>query len=171
MDGSGLPRDTSDVCLGARVLSLADRFDRLCTPADKEDPPMSPSNAIIHLFRNESRRFDPKIMQAFIKLMGIYPPSTILRLKDGSIAMVVSPGAAAHQPLIVVYDRKVLPQEAEIEVLGLPGGSPVVSVLNSVGLPVTIIEWLEKIELRLAASPVLALRKEITEQAPEPQAA
>jgi len=171
MDGSGLPRDTSDVCLGARVLSLADRFDRLCTPADKEDPPMSPSNAIIHLFRNESRRFDPKIMQAFIKLMGIYPPSTILRLKDGSIAMVVSPGAAAHQPLIVVYDRKVLPQEAEIEVLGLPGGSPVVSVLNSVGLPVTTIEWLEKIELRLAATPVLALRKEITEQDPEPQAA
>ena len=55
--------------------------------------------------------------------------------------------------------------------LGLPGGSPVVSVLNSVGLPVTIIEWLEKIELRLAANPVLALRKEITEQAPEPQAA
>jgi hypothetical protein len=71
----------------------------------------------------------------------------------------------------VVYDRKVLPQEAEIEVLGLPGGSPVVSVLNSVGVPVPTIEWLEKIELRLAATPVLALRKEITEQDPEPQAA
>jgi len=167
MDGSGWPQNTKDVCMGARVLALADRFDRLCSPASRDEPPMSPSNAILQIFHHERARYDPAVMQAFIKLMGMYPPSTILRLTDGSIAMVLAPGASVHQPLIVIYDGSVLPQEAQTRILAVPGTPAVVSTVNIVGLPTHVIEWLEKIELRMAASPVALLQRQDEEQASE----
>lgn len=167
MDGSGWPVDATEACLGARVLALADRFDRLCTPASRDDPPMSPSNAILHLFHHESRRFDPTVLQALVKLMGMYPPSTILRLSDGSTAMVVAPGTSIHQPLIAIYDRNVLPQEAELHVLGAAGCPTVVSSVSLASLPVVVVEWLERIELRMAATPVASLHREIFEDASE----
>ncbi len=167
MDGSGWPRDTSDICMGARILALADRFDRLCSPSGAEEPPLPPSSAVIQMFRSESRRYDSSVLQAFIKLIGIYPPSTILRLDDGSIAMVVAPGARAHQPLMAVYDRAVLPQEAPLQVLGAEGSPAVLSVINETGLPSAVLDWLEKIEMRMAATPVSLLRHEASELAPE----
>jgi HD-GYP domain-containing protein (c-di-GMP phosphodiesterase class II) len=163
MDGSGWPVDATEACLGARVLALADRFDRLCTPASRDDPPMSPSSAILHLFQREGRRFDPTVLQALVKLMGMYPPSTILRLSDGSTAMVVAPGTSIHQPLIATYDRNVLPQEAALRVLGADGCPTVVSSVSVVGLPAVVVEWLEKIELRMAATPVVSLHRQILE--------
>jgi HD-GYP domain-containing protein (c-di-GMP phosphodiesterase class II) len=163
MDGSGWPRETAGISMGARILALADRFDRLCSPSSSEDPPLSPSSAVIQIFRSESKRYDSNVLQAFIKLIGIYPPSTILRLDDGSIAMVVAPGVQAHQPLIAVYDRSVLPQEAPLRVLGTEGCPAVLSVIHAAGLPSAVLEWLEKMEMRMAATPVSLLRRETAE--------
>jgi hypothetical protein len=77
--------------------------------------------------------------------------------------MVVAPGTSIHQPLIATYDRNVLPQEAALRVLGADGCPTVVSSVSVVGLPGVVVEWLEKIELRMAATPVVSLHRQILE--------
>jgi hypothetical protein len=42
------------------------------------------------MLADNSRRFDPAVIMAFTKIMGIYPIGSIVRLNNGSVARVVS---------------------------------------------------------------------------------
>jgi len=40
------------------------------------------------------------LAKVFIKTLGIYPPGTGVRLRNGSLAVVIQRGAAGHQPVV-----------------------------------------------------------------------
>jgi len=42
------------------------------------------------MLADNARRFDPSVIMAFTKIMGIYPIGSIIRLNDESVARVVS---------------------------------------------------------------------------------
>ena len=85
MDGSGWPTGKKDMGLGARILALVDRYDRLCTPEAIDMVPLVPIEALSVLLRRESSKFDPALLGFLIKLLGIYPPGTLVQLSDGSL--------------------------------------------------------------------------------------
>jgi hypothetical protein len=57
--------------------------------------------AMKNLLADNSRRFDPDVLKAFIKTMGIYPIGSVVMLNNGSIARVTEvQGDAPLRPKI-----------------------------------------------------------------------
>lgn len=69
-DGSGYPKGLKgeDICLGARIIAVADTFDAI-TSHRPYRPGRSPSVAIQELQRGRGATFDPKVIDAAIPLL------------------------------------------------------------------------------------------------------
>jgi HD-GYP domain-containing protein (c-di-GMP phosphodiesterase class II) len=100
-DGSGYPGGKRGEEIGrpARLLALADVY---CARVSGRDyrPPLQPTLALRWLFLNEGAALDERLARSFIKTLGIYPPGTGVRLRNGSIAVVTRRGPASHQPVV-----------------------------------------------------------------------
>ncbi|MGN2245830.1 HD-GYP domain-containing protein [Frateuria sp. GZRR35] len=100
-DGSGYPGGKMGEEIGrpARLLALADVY---CARVSGRDyrPPLQPTLALRWLFLNEGAALDERLARMFIKTLGIYPPGTGVRLRNGSLAVVIQRGAAGHQPVV-----------------------------------------------------------------------
>lgn len=103
VDGSGWPNRVKDMSTGARILAMCNRYDRLCAPESPDVPPMMPSEALAHMLRQEANKYDTQMLGTLIKLLGIYPPGTVIKLSDGKLALVVSPGTDIQRPRVLLY--------------------------------------------------------------------
>jgi len=90
-DGQGYPDKLvgNAIDIGARIVSVADAFEAMVSKKSYRNS-MIGYQAIKNLMADNGRRFDPAVIMAFTKIMGIYPIGSIVRLNDGSIARVVS---------------------------------------------------------------------------------
>ena len=97
-DGSGFPlRLSADrLTLGARIVAIVNRYDNLCNPANRSLA-MTPHEAVATLFAQGRSRFDPPVLNAFIRMMGVYPAGSLVQLTDDRYAMVV--GVNSSRPL------------------------------------------------------------------------
>jgi HD-GYP domain-containing protein (c-di-GMP phosphodiesterase class II) len=97
-DGSGFPaRLTAErQSLAARIVAIVNRYDRLCNPATRSLP-LTPHEAVATLFAQGHKRFDATVLNAFIRLMGVYPAGSLVQLTDDRYAMVV--GVNSSRPL------------------------------------------------------------------------
>jgi HD-GYP domain-containing protein (c-di-GMP phosphodiesterase class II) len=90
-DGSGfpagLPADRQS--LAARIVAFVNCYDRLCNPASRQ-PALTPHEAVATLFALGHKRFDGTVLNAFIRLMGVYPVGSLVQLTDDRYALVVS---------------------------------------------------------------------------------
>ena len=101
-DGEGYPRRIAgaDIDIGARIVSVADAFEAMVSEKPYRNSMMG-YQAMKNLLSDNSRRFDPDILKAFIKTMGIYPIGSIILLNNGVIARVVEvQGDAPLRPKI-----------------------------------------------------------------------
>jgi len=89
-DGQGYPdRLTGNaIDIGARIVSVADAFEAMVSKKSYRNS-MVGYQAIKNLMADNSRRFDPTVISAFTKIMGIYPIGSIVCLNDSTIARVV----------------------------------------------------------------------------------
>ncbi|MDR1212202.1 MAG: HD-GYP domain-containing protein [Spirochaetaceae bacterium] len=89
-DGEGYPRRISGTAidLGARIVSVADAFEAMVSEKPYRNSMMG-YQAMKNLLSDNSRRFDPDVLKAFIQTMGIYPIGSIILLNNGAIARVV----------------------------------------------------------------------------------
>jgi len=90
-DGKGYPDQLIGpaIDIGARIVSVADAFEAMVSKKSYRNS-MVGYQAIKNLLADNSRRFDPAVISAFTKIMGIYPIGSIVRLNKGSVARVVS---------------------------------------------------------------------------------
>jgi len=90
-DGQGYPDKLSGeaIDIGARIVSVADAFEAMVSKKSYRDSIIG-YQAIKNLLSDNERRFDPAVIIAFTKIMGIYPIGSIVRLNDSSLARVVS---------------------------------------------------------------------------------
>lgn len=98
-DGSGYPagRHGADIGQPARLLALADIYcARISARAYR--PAMAPTPALRQLFLHEGSQIDDTLVAQFIKTLGVHPPGTGVRLRNGSIAIVTQRGNAKHGP-------------------------------------------------------------------------
>ncbi|MDO8650659.1 MAG: DUF3391 domain-containing protein [Undibacterium sp.] len=122
VDGSGYPGHILADKMSAlsRIVSLVNRYDNLCNPGN---PAMAitPHEALSQIFTQNKAQFHTPTMTAFIRMMGIYPPGSVVQLTDDSFALVVSvnstrpikPRVMIHNPAIPRDDALVINLEHE----------------------------------------------------------
>ena len=142
LDGSGWPSGKSRLSLAVRIVALVDRYDRLCNPMSPECEAMMPAMALATIFKKELKRFDPALLSTLIKILGIYPPGTIVQLNDGALGMVVCPGQESLRPKVLVYNPDVLKDEAPIVDLSQEADLKIDEALKPSSLPPETLAWL-----------------------------
>ena len=103
-DGEGYPRQLSGIAidLGARIVSVADAFEAMVSQKSYRGS-MIGYQAMKNLVSDNSRRFDPDVLKAFIQTMGIYPIGSIVLLNNGALTRVIEVhGDAPLRPKIQV---------------------------------------------------------------------
>ncbi len=113
-DGSGFPQriNMDRMSTGARIVALVNRFDGLCNPL-LSSKAMTPHEALSLMFAQGRNRFDATMLNAFIRMMGVYPPGSTVQLTDDRYALVVSVNSARPlKPRVMVHDTKVPKDEA-----------------------------------------------------------
>lgn len=116
MDRSGFPMQPrpEELTQAARILALVNRYDNLCNPP-LPAAAMTPHEALSQLFTQLKAGFDPLTLNAFIRLMGVYPPGSVVQLADGRYALVVSVNAVRPlRPRVIVHDPDIPRHEALI---------------------------------------------------------
>lgn len=115
LNGTGYPRGLAEAEIGLlpRIVSVADVYDALTS--ERVYQRSTPAhNAVVILYGLRNLHFDPRILNSFIGLVGVYPVGTMVRLNTREIAVVVS--VNPREPLkpdvelLTDKDQKPLPQ-------------------------------------------------------------
>lgn len=115
-DGSGYPGGLKGEAIGllSRIVAIANHYDNLCNPVGLADA-LTPNEALSTMFARLRSKFDPKLLQIFIRCLGVYPPGTIVQLSNGATAMVATVNTARPmKPMIIIYDANIPREEAII---------------------------------------------------------
>ncbi|MGB4673186.1 MAG: HD domain-containing phosphohydrolase [Azovibrio sp.] len=113
-DGSGFPNRLAAEKIPrlARIVALANRYDNLCNPFDLKLA-KTPAEALRQMFRGEAARYDPDLLQRFVKTMGVFPPGSFVSLDNGAVGLVVESNPDdLLRPLIMLHDPDVPRGEA-----------------------------------------------------------
>ena len=115
-DGDGYPRRnaSADIDILARIVSVADAFEAMVSTKSYRNS-MIGYAAMKNLLSDNSRRFDPDILKAFIKSMGIYPLGSLVLLNNAAIGRVIETHAEAplRPKLRLIVDEFGNKSEAE----------------------------------------------------------
>lgn len=113
-DGSGFPlRINADrMSLPACIVSLVNHYDNLCNPGNPALA-VTPHEALAFLFALKKPLFHTGTLSLFVRMMGVYPPGSVVQLTDERFALVVSVNSVRPlKPSVVVHDPHVPPDEA-----------------------------------------------------------
>jgi putative nucleotidyltransferase with HDIG domain len=116
LDGSGYPKGLGgrDIDRLARIVAIVNAYDNYCNEAAAGQRG-TPFEAVSRMFARERRRYDDAMLQAFINLLGVYPPGTVVQLSGGGLGMVVSVNQDdLLRPAVLLYDPEVPNDEAVI---------------------------------------------------------
>ncbi len=143
-DGGGFPQRLAgeQISLAARVVSIVNRYDGLCNPRGGA-PGLTPHEAVAMLFAQHRHRFDGTVLNAFIRMMGVYPAGSIVQLTDDRFALVV--GANSSRPLkprVLVYDPKTSPGNSLLLDLELERDLGIRRSLTAQKLPAEALHYL-----------------------------
>jgi HD-GYP domain-containing protein (c-di-GMP phosphodiesterase class II) len=144
-DGSGFPEriKLEAQSPGARILALVNRYDGLCNPA-RPSTSMTPHEALAAIFSQQKTRFDGAALSAFIRLIGVYPPGSVVQLNDERHALVVSVNAARPlKPRVMVHEPSTPRHEALILDLELAPNASIRRSLKPASLPAAALDYLQ----------------------------
>lgn len=115
-DGKGFPLRLvgDDLGRASQALCLVNQYDRMCNPLHGAEA-LTPHEALSVLFAQLKARFDPVVLGAFIRMMGVYPPGSIVQLVNDRYAIVASVNSSRPlRPRVIVHDSRVPKDEAPI---------------------------------------------------------
>ena len=116
LDGSGFPSKLQgpQIHTGGKILALVNRYDNFCNPP-RTALALTPHEALSVIFAQMKPRFDPTVLGAFIRMMGVYPPGSVVQLGNDRYAMVVSVNSSRPlRPRVMVHDPAVPRAEAGV---------------------------------------------------------
>lgn len=135
-DGSGFPQGISvnRMSVASRVVALVNRYDNLCHPAPQLRT-MTPHEALSRLFAQGRNHYDATLLTSFVRMMGVYPPGSVVQLTDDRFALVDSVNSSRPlKPRVLVHDPQLSPDAPLLVNLE---GEPVLGIRRS--LPATQI--------------------------------
>ena len=116
VDGSGYPNKLTQDKISpfAQLVAIINLYDNLCNPLNAALA-LTPHEALSTLFTQYKGKLNPKMLQVFIRFMGVYPPGSIVSLSNGIIGMVISVSSQKPlKPTLLIYDPGVPKEEAMI---------------------------------------------------------
>lgn len=123
LDGRGYPQQLEEwqISRFARLVSIVDAFDAMTSDRCYRDG-IPASDAIRVLYRNRGRQFDADMVEAFIRMVGIYPPGTLVELNSGEVALIVAvhPGKKLKPRIEILMDANKKPVTPRIVDLANP---------------------------------------------------
>lgn len=75
----------------SRIVALADCFDAMTAHRSYHKRPFTPFEALEYLMGTNRKNFDPAVMWALVRTVGLYPPGSMLATDSGHIVIAVSP--------------------------------------------------------------------------------
>lgn len=90
VDGSGYPKGLKDgeISLFAKMGAVCDVYDAITSNRPYKSG-WDPAESIRRMTEWSSGHFDPRVFQAFVKSVGIYPVGSLVRLESGRLGVVV----------------------------------------------------------------------------------
>jgi HD-GYP domain-containing protein (c-di-GMP phosphodiesterase class II) len=143
-DGAGFPlRLSADrMSTASRIVALVNRYDNLCNPASLSRA-MTPHEALSMLFAQSRTKYDATILNAFIRMMGVYPAGSVVQLTDDRYAMVVSVNSSRPlKPRVLVHDTRIRRDDALFVDLEKQPDLGIRRSLNPGKLPGPVLEYL-----------------------------
>ncbi|MCK6502919.1 HD domain-containing protein [Myxococcota bacterium] len=117
--------------LFARILRICEDYDNLVR---RRGGRLSPPQAMRRLVTGAGTRYDPVLLQAFVNVMGRFPPGTLLQLVDGRVARSIgtarSPQTWATPEARIEADERGRPVEGEFPMIDLALGPAIVRELG-----------------------------------------
>jgi HD-GYP domain-containing protein (c-di-GMP phosphodiesterase class II) len=142
-NGAGYPKGLSgdDIEQGAKVISLADRYCAQVSIRNYRSM-RAPGVVLKDLYTEKGAEINAVVAAYLIRIVSIYPPGTIVRLRNGEIAVVVEPAETADTP--VAY-----------AVLGASGAAMGVPVMRNTArddFKITDVMTLDKVDFPIQMS-------------------
>jgi len=77
-DGTGYPegRKGEEILLGARIINLADAYDSMRSARPYRKVPLSKEEAVMEIMKHRGTQFDPKVVDAFLRIQDNLEPGT-----------------------------------------------------------------------------------------------
>lgn len=104
----------------SKLLAIVNAYEILVRPIGNWDP-MLPAEAIRWLLEEGAERFDATLLQAFVRMMGLFPAGSLVQLRTGELAVVARPSSderhAGFPTVVVIRDpegQPVPPQEVDL---------------------------------------------------------
>lgn len=107
LDGSGYPNALKGEQIGtlARLVSVADYYEEQLHPRTATRPGQ-PNQVVAALFKKADIWFDGSFIKLLIKVLGIYPPGSLVRLSDETLALVMaSVPETPLKPIVLPYEK------------------------------------------------------------------
>ncbi|MCP5163314.1 MAG: HD-GYP domain-containing protein [Hahellaceae bacterium] len=112
VDGQGYPRGLQGAYLHKyiRMVTIVDAYDAITSSRIYKSG--SPAfDALKILFAERGKHFDDHLVEAFIQMVGIYPPGTLVEMTNGEVGIVVSANPSYRlRPkveLVMTSDKKM----------------------------------------------------------------
>ncbi|QDL54036.1 HD-GYP domain-containing protein [Rhodoferax aquaticus] len=120
-DGSGYPKGLKDqeISLFAKMGAVCDVYDAI-TSNRPYKAGWDPAESIRKMAEWTHGHFDPKIFQAFVKSLGIYPVGSLVRLNSGRLGVVIEQtGKSLTMPMVKVFfstksNMRVVPEVIDL---------------------------------------------------------
>ena len=112
-DGSGFPLglDINRMSVAARMVALVNRYDNLCHPS-RLACALTPHEALSRLFAQGKRQYDATLLTSFVRMMGVYPPGSVVQLTDDRFGLVDSVNSSRPlKPRVLVHDPRAAREE------------------------------------------------------------
>ncbi len=90
IDGKGYPRalPAEKIPYFAKVIALVDTYDAI-TSTRVYQKALASMHALEIIHKNSGTQFDAELADAFIRMVGIYPPGSIVEMLNGEVGIVV----------------------------------------------------------------------------------
>ncbi len=101
-DGSGYPSRTPrrKQHLSSRIVAVADSYDAMTSKRSYSAARVQ-DQAMKLIVDSSGTSLDPALVKLFLRMMGAYPPRSVVLLSDGSVAIVVAPSEQdAYRPTV-----------------------------------------------------------------------
>ncbi len=144
IDGSGFPLklQSDRTTVPSRIVALVNRYDKLCNPANPGKA-ITPHEAVALMFAQGKNKYDPAILGAFIKMMGVYPAGSVVQLTDDRYALVVGVNSSRPlKPKVLVHEPGVPRDDALVLDLETVSGLGIRRSLKPTALPARTLDYL-----------------------------
>lgn len=108
MDGSGYPAGLKgeQIYSLARIVAVVNVYDNLCNPINAMTA-VTPHEALAMMYAQQRACFDLNVLGKFIRLLGVYPPGSLVRLSNDAYGVVTAVNTAkSTKPSVMIYDAE-----------------------------------------------------------------